>query len=166
MTRASLMLALPLLFVAAALDGSAASVSDALTNTHNRVRKNHGAPPLTWSPTVATSAQHWADNLRSKGCILQHSGSAKYGENLAAGTSSMMTPEHAVEMWAEEEKEYSFKKGGFSMKTGHFTQVVWKDTKSVGCGSTQCKGLTIWVCQYDPPGNVEGEYARNVQPPK
>ena len=54
--------------------------------------------------------------------------------------------------------------GGFSMETGHFTQLVWKGTKSVGCGKATCNGLDIYVCNYDPAGNWERQYKQNVLP--
>ena len=31
-------------------------------------------------------------------------------------------------------KDYNFNKPGFDMKTGHFIQVVWKNTTKVGYG--------------------------------
>jgi hypothetical protein len=37
-------------------------------------------------------------------------------------------------------------------------------TSHLGCGAASCKGMRIWVCQYDPPGNVDGEYRANVLP--
>jgi hypothetical protein len=97
------------------------------------------------------------------GCFLQHSGGPN-GENLAAGTSGTLTPEGVAGMWYEESRHYSFARGGFSMKTGHFTQVVWRATQELGCGRSSCNGLDIFVCQYGPPGNVEGEYRQNVLP--
>lgn len=80
---------------------------------------------------------------------------------------------------------YNFNKPtGFSEETGHFTQLVWKGTREVGCAAVDC-GLTDpdgdgekkwsraqgWyvVCEYMPGGNVVGakddlEYFRtNVQ---
>jgi hypothetical protein len=51
------------------------------------------------------------------------------------------------------------------MDTGHFTQVVWRATTHVGCGTASCTGLVLWVCNYDPPGNVERGYRANVLPP-
>jgi len=47
---------------------------------------------------------------------------------------------------------------------GHYTQVVWAETTSVGCGYAICNGRDLvpsWtgdnagylVCQYSPPGN-------------
>ena len=85
--------------------------------------------------------------------------------NLAAGTSGTLDAAAVVGMWTDEESAYDFRRGGFSMDTGHFTQVVWRDTREVGCGTASCKGLDIFVCNYDPPGNVEGGYRENVKPP-
>jgi uncharacterized protein YkwD len=138
--------------------------AQALVDAHNRVRATHCAPPLKWSAKVAASAQKWADTLRGKGCALQHSG-GRYGENLAAGTTGLLDAAGVTGMWYGESKKYSFHHPGFSMSTGHFTQVVWRDTKELGCARAQCSGLDVWVCQYDPPGNVEGQYRENVLAP-
>jgi hypothetical protein len=67
-------------------------------------------------------------------------------------------------MWYDEVGSFDFDEGGFSKKTGHFTQVVWRGTKQIGCGVSQCNGMDVWVCQYDPPGNVRGQYRDNVLP--
>ncbi|PSN37306.1 Venom allergen 3 [Blattella germanica] len=45
--------------------------------------------------------------------------------------------------------------------TGHYTQVVWADTKYVGCGFIAYKKTDDWytkyyVCNYGPGGNIEG----------
>ncbi|MGE3455278.1 MAG: CAP domain-containing protein, partial [Kofleriaceae bacterium] len=101
--------------------------------------------------------------LKANNCGFDHS-NGKYGENLAAATIGALTPESVVTMWYDELKGYSFKQPGFSMQTGHFTQVVWRGTKQVGCGSAQCNGLEIWVCEYDPPGNWHGQYREHVLP--
>jgi uncharacterized protein YkwD len=135
----------------------------ALVEAHNRLRAKHCAPPLEWSKKIAASAQKWAGHLHQI-CALQHSG-GQYGENLAAGTSGMLDENRVVSMWYDESKHYNYKSGGFSMKTGHFTQVVWKETRALGCAKTSCNGLDVWVCQYDPPGNVEGFYRGNVAAP-
>jgi uncharacterized protein YkwD len=144
---------------ATALDAQA----QLLLDTHNRYRAQHCAAPLTWSPKLAQAAQLWANTLKAKGCAFEHSGGPT-GENLAAGTSGALDAKATVAMWYDEIKGYSFKQPGFSMQTGHFTQVVWRGTTSVGCGMSQCKGLDIWVCEYDPPGNWEGQYREQVLP--
>ena len=143
----------------------AAPAGDAerLVAAHNKVRALHCAQPLTWSPKLAQVAQQWANSLRDQGCKFGHSG-GKFGENLAAGTTGAMDPESVVTMWYDEVKGYSFKQPGFSMQTGHFTQVVWRGTTQVGCAMAQCKGNDVWVCEYDPPGNWEGQYREQVLP--
>jgi hypothetical protein len=50
------------------------------------------------------------------------------------------------------------------MQTGHFTQLVWVGTQRLGCGVAQCADMDVWVCRYDPPGNVQGRYQDNVLP--
>lgn len=130
---------------------------------HNQLREKHCAPAMTWSDEVARVAQKWADGLGRR-CQLEHSGSDTYGENLAAGSEELMDAAHVADMWYAEVEKYDFKKGGFSMQTGHFTQLVWKESTRLGCGVSACKGLRIWVCNYDPPGNVQGEYHQNVLP--
>ena len=139
------------------------TMATALLAEHNAARAQHCAPPLTWSPKLAAVAQAWAEHLRDHRCGFDHSRS-RYGENLAAGSTGMLDAAAIVGMWTEERAGYDFARGGFSMDTGHFTQVVWRGTTQVGCGSVTCNGMDVWVCNYDPPGNVAGDYADNVQP--
>jgi uncharacterized protein YkwD len=134
-----------------------------LVDAHNRVRAAHCAPPLAWSAQLAKVAQGWADKLRDAGCAFEHS-RTRYGENLAAGTAGALDAGSVVEMWYREVDQYDFKRAAFSMDTGHFTQVVWVGTTKLGCGVASCKGMEIWVCNYDPPGNVQTLYRRNVLP--
>jgi uncharacterized protein YkwD len=145
-----------------ALQGPAA-IAQRFVDAHNRVRAKHCAGPVSWSPKLADVAQKWANTLRDKGCVFGHSGGS-YGENLAAGTEGVLDPEATVKMWYDEIQKYRFPDGGFSMQTGHFTQVVWRGTTSVGCGHVTCNGNDIWVCNYDPAGNWEGQYRENVLP--
>jgi uncharacterized protein YkwD len=145
--------------------GNLPADAQAFVDSHNKLRAKHCAGALTWSAKLAQFAQQWANTLRDKNCMFGHSGNQQYGENLAAGTIGAMDPTSVVQYWYDEIKDYSFKNGGFSMQTGHFTQVVWRGTTQVGCGHSQCKGMDIWVCEYDPAGNWEGQYKQNVLPP-
>ncbi len=138
------------------------SIAQRFVAAHNADRAKHCAPPLTWSPKLEQVAQKWADSLRTQGCKFGHSGNNSYGENLAAGSSGILDPEATVKMWYDEIAKYKFPDGGFSMETGHFTQVVWKGTSQVGCGKSTCNGMDIWVCNYEMAGNWEGQYRDNV----
>ncbi|MCP3907230.1 MAG: secretion protein [Oceanicoccus sp.] len=131
---------------------------------HNEYRVLHRAATVSWSNTVAASAQGYANT-----CPSGHSSSG-YGENLAWASYSM-DESQVVKMWYDEEPLYDYTNPGFSSGTGHFTQVVWKSTTEIGCAlSTGCDAnwpymANAWVCQYNPPGNYTGRFAENVSPP-
>lgn len=53
-----------------------------------------------------------------------------------------------------------------SFASGHFTQMVWKGSEQLGCGSvTTSSGALYVVCNYSPPGNYIGEFVANVLQP-
>ncbi|XP_051513474.1 uncharacterized protein glipr2 isoform X2 [Myxocyprinus asiaticus] len=136
-------------------------------NTHNALRKQHGAPPLTINKNLCRSSQAWAEHLLSIR-TLKHS-NKDYGENLYyawASATKKLTGREAVESWYSEIKDYNFCRPGFSSKTGHFTQVVWKDTKEIGVGLATDGTTTFVVGQYLPAGNITnaGYFQRNVLP--
>lgn len=97
-----------------------------------------------------------------------------YGENLAEGYTNITS---AIDAWAIESSQYKYSPPtGFSEKTGHFTQLVWKATTDVGCGVADCSANLgesgkafgwFLVCEYWPPGNVVGDhneyFKENVQ---
>ena len=132
--------------------------------SHNARRAKHCAAPLRWSAEAAAVAQRWANGLAARGCVMQHS-NGKLGENLAMIMGGTLTPEQVVAMWYDEVAQYDFSAPGFSMQAGHFTQVVWRGTAAVGCGKAACAGGgEMWVCNYDGPGNWEGQFPANVVP--
>lgn len=109
------------------------------------------AAPLTWSSTLANFAQ-----TVSNTCVMQHSG-GPYGENLAMGTRLSCT--RGVKLWTDEESSYG---GGYSPSSGHYSQVVWKGTKRVGCATRACGGSNLITCEYEPRGNIIGQFGQNV----
>ena len=145
-----------------------------MTAATNAVRHAVSTPPpspalpdMTWSPDIAKIAQAYADNLASQGCILVHSHTAGYGENIAEFGGKAATPEEVVTAWASEGACYTYgpitandscpctpSSGG---ACGHYTQVVWRGTTEVGCGVATCPGKEVWVCNYKPPGNILGQ---------
>ncbi len=118
---------------------------------HNRARNDVGVPALTWSDELADSAQIWAEYMARTGNF-KHS-EVQYGENLSSCDDLV---EVAVGYWIDEKKFY--RPGSPStLECGHYTQVVWRNTKRLGAGKAQGDGTTFWVCQYDPPGNFRGK---------
>lgn len=47
---------------------------------------------------------------------------------------------------------------------GHFTQLVWKDTKELGIGFYENDKIAVLVAIYRPPGNYDGEELEQVLP--
>ncbi|HOS38374.1 MAG TPA: CAP domain-containing protein [Spirochaetota bacterium] len=145
---------------AAAPDGFAREITD----RHNHFRKMHGAPALSWSPAINAYAQEWADRLARED-RMYHRSPNKYGENIywiSGGRPGGASP---VNSWYAEIKDYDFRRPGFSMGTGHFTQVVWAGSTELGCGrATSRRGGTYVVCNYNPPGNYAGRFPANVRP--
>ncbi len=132
---------------------------------HNKVRADVKVNALEWSEDLAKFAQEWADHLATEGCNMQHrphSGewSQKYGENIFWGMGRDYSALDASKSWYSEIKDYTYGKlnGSNWYKTGHYTQMVWKNTTHVGIGIAICSdGAIIIVANYDPPGNYMGE---------
>ncbi|MCI5139186.1 MAG: hypothetical protein D3922_12405, partial [Candidatus Electrothrix sp. AR1] len=55
-------------------------------------------------------------------------------------------------------KYYDYATNSCHSVCGHYTQVVWRSTKEVGCGMASCNDKAqLWVCQYNPRGNMLGQ---------
>ncbi|XP_071801937.1 uncharacterized protein [Asterias amurensis] len=135
---------------------------------HDKLRENHGAPPLKLNKDLTAHAQQWADHLAATNTMV-HSKQQEYGENIAMKYSSAGTEfsgQEATDDWYSEVKDYSFSRPGFHSGTGHFTQVIWKDTKELGIAKAIAgNGRVFVVANYRPPGNVMGRFPENVLPP-
>jgi hypothetical protein len=145
-------------FVAGLASSPAFAVSSsdaqALLNAHNAYRAKHCVPGLTWSSQLAAEAQQWADACPSNG--FKHSpgawqGENGYGENLSWGTNQ--SAQGAVDNWYREISQYNFNAPAYSNAVGHFTQLIWRNSKQLGCGMSVCNGMQYWVCRYSPTGN-------------
>jgi len=122
----------------------------------NAARAKVGAPPLEWSDKLAATAQEWADHLISTGGF-EHHPKSKFGENLFEMRGGKSTPAQVVDRWLEEAANYNYKSNKCKGQCGHYTQVVWKATKEVGCAVASRGNREVWVCEYNPPGNYIGQ---------
>jgi len=126
---------------------------------HNHWRTRVNVPALTWSPMLANVAQQWANQLQSRGCPMQHSHNNNYGENLAAFSNMNASPQMVAGMWADERVDYNHNNNSCraGKQCGHYTQMVWRETKELGCGVAACGNQQVWVCNYAPAGNYIGQ---------
>lgn len=131
-------------------------IAQEMLAAHNSVRARHGVPPLRWSDELAKYAQKWAHTLIARGEFSHHR-NLQYGENLFEVSGGSATADEVVSGWAAEAKKYNYRNNTCSGRCGHYTQIVWRDTKMVGCGMARDRGREVWVCNYEPAGNIMGE---------
>ena len=128
-------------------------------------RADHGADPLEYDPDLADDAQEYAQYL-SENNLWRHDPNLNalgQGENLAMYSDSRLGSTETeniystrgLDSWYNEvHTEHYFRdfdvEDGPPSGTGHFTQVVWKGTTNLGCGTSG----RILVCRYSPPGNM------------
>lgn len=147
-----------------------------MTKAHNTVRSDLGLPRVAWSDELAVFAREWAQYLADRnGCGMLHRPSKGknaqlYGENLywasairlpnGARKVQNISPRQVVSSWVSERRHYDHaqKRCRWGKSCGHYIQVVWKNTRRIGCGMATCSDMSqIWVCNYDPPGNYRGQ---------
>lgn len=81
-------------------------------------------------------------------------------------TCAFFLARDAVRSWYDESLLYNYNQAKFSFKTGQFTQLVWKDTKSLGIAwASSNEGNVYIVANYSPAGNVRKQFTDNVLPP-
>ncbi len=146
-----------------------------MLEAHNKARAAVGINALAWSSKMTKYAEEWAKHLaNNKDCTMIHRVEADNnplgaGENLywaspvkwsdgRTETQSIGTKDVA-QSWGEEKAYYNYDANTCAKgkQCGHYTQMVWNTTLEVGCGMAFCpdKGQ-IWVCNYNPPGNIIG----------
>lgn len=130
-----------------------------MLETHNEWRRQLGLDELAWSESLAQSAQAWAEHLATTSCDMTHSQDRDYGENLAWSAGRRLSPDRVVNLWGHEKRHYDPKTNRCAERQicGHYTQMVWKDTRELGCGRAICGGAEVWACHYWPQGNIRGE---------
>jgi pathogenesis-related protein 1 len=142
--------------------------STAMLAAHNRWRSEVGVPDLVWSESLAQAAQSWANHLSSSGCCaMSHSGSG-YGENIYKVSAVVWSngrreiqsrsAQQIVDGWATEAKDYDYENNTCNGICGHYTQIIWRDSTELGCAVAICPDKAqMWVCNYAPVGNIEGQ---------
>ena len=120
----------------------------------NKYRKNHRAPPLTYSQTLANKAQKWADggkfgyDMTSRG---------KYGQLIEWDVKDELPNfTSVIKHWHDNAKDFDFARGRSKTgKTLHdFTQIVWKKAHMVGCARSEMFGSTYYVVWMDSDGVI------------
>jgi len=158
----ALLLTLPLLVGATSLT---ASFDQPILEAHNRERAALGVPRLRWNADLARAAGQRASDVARNGRfghILGHLHGGP-GENLWAGTRGVYAPQAMVQRWSDEKRNFrpgifpDNSRTGKVADVGHYTQMVWRATRDVGCARAASDTEDILVCFYTEPGNFLGE---------
>jgi glioma pathogenesis-related protein 2 len=110
--------------------------------THNECRIKHGVPPLKLNRRLCKYSEEWAKVIAARG-VLAHRSNSEYGENIFCAWSSNANSNtdvngvEPVENWYSEASHHVFGKEPTTLKTGHFTQVVWRDSRELGVGKAK-----------------------------
>ena len=155
-------------------DGRKAVRSDAVMRAtvlaaQNRARAAYGSTPLLWNDALAADALAYARTLAREnrfGHDPQRGAKVRQGENLWMGTRGAFDYATMAAGWVDERKD--FKPGRFPDVSrtgnwgvvGHYTQIVWPGTTSVGCAVASSAADDFLVCRYLPAGNVMGPVMR------
>ena len=135
-----------------------------LTNIY---RKNHHVPPLKLNPELNEIAINWANHLAEIGDLEHSDNSYKgdiLGENIFMCYGEEVNGKEMVKDWYDEIHNYNFKEE-YQIGKGHFSQMIWKDSKEVGFGFAVAEdGSYFGVANYYPAGNIMGLFVKNVLP--
>ena len=135
-------------------------------DSHNNYRARHHVGKLVLDKELCDIAQKYAEQLARTGSF-QHSHNTFHGdnmgENLFACYGMKISGKMMTDDWYNEVNQYDFNNPGYISGTGHFTQIVWRDSKNVGFGYAQARdGYYYGVANYYPAGNFIGEFDSNV----
>ena len=134
-------------------------------DAHNKYRNIHHVGPLKLNKDLCRIAENYARQLTNMG-YLQHSENCykgdTLGENLFYCYGQDPSGAEVTKNWYGEVKNHNYS-GDWKSNTGHFTQIIWKETKEVGFGKCKDKRGQIYVVgNYYPAGNIIGFFKYNV----
>ncbi|CAF1012137.1 unnamed protein product [Adineta steineri] len=139
---------------------------------HNFYRKKHCTPPLVLDPALNDIAQSYAEHLAAIDTYV-HSGTRFNGQWMGENLSgldgrkfSYDTGAAPTNSWYNEIQSYNWSNPGIAKATGHFTQLIWKDTTRLGIGRARSNtSNTVFVVgNYFPGGNLPGQFEKNALP--
>lgn len=138
-----------------------------MLDAHNGERAQVGVPALEWDEALAADAARYAADMAQTGAF-RHSprGSRAIpsGENLWMGPRRLYGYSVMVSAFADEKKLFraagklpDLSTSGRWQDVGHYTQMIWRGTRKVGCALGEGANYEYLVCRYFPAGNAFGQ---------
>jgi uncharacterized protein YkwD len=145
-----------------------ALLEQAMLEGQNAARAGVGVPPLVWNGALAADALAYAKQMAATGRFAhadQPQGPGREGENLWTGTRAAYRYREMVDDWVAEKRFFKngvtpdFSTTGNYEDVAHYTQIIWRGSRGVGCALASNAADDYLVCRYSPPGNVVGQKA-------
>jgi len=147
-------------------------LNEILLQEQNKYRLLHNSRNLSLDNKIIKDASTYAESLtKNSELIFEPSGiyyntDEKYGENIFYCNKKTCKDQNvtlAVTTWYEESLNYNYDTNEGIEGTHNFTQMIWKNTKKIGCGLGEKNDESyVIVCFYYPKGNIVNEYKDNV----
>ena len=153
-------------------DSELETIRKNILTRHNYHRKRHQVDNLVRNSEIEKIAQSYSEKLASERQMYHSNNNyngQSLGENLYAcwGSYQMsVNGNDATDDWYSEVSLYDFNNPGYKSGVGHFTQLVWKGSKQLGCGASCQNNYCSVTCNYFPAGNYLNQFASNVFPLK
>lgn len=121
---------------------------------HNEYRARHSVPAMSISMKLCVSAQEWANHLASRNELYYPPQRIfNFGQNIfccvEASLVASISGQEVATYWYSSIKRYDYYKRPSLLHTnvncGHFTQIVWKNSKFMGVGKSTSKTGKIFV---------------------
>ena len=127
-----------------------------ILTAHNMVRAELKIEPLVWDCALELTAQKWA-----KRGVTHHDDDISFGESIFVASSPTQPIGSVVVRWMTERPNWENRVGKCApgKVCNHYTQIVWRATRRLGCGINRDatgKWKLFLVCHYDPAGNSGG----------
>lgn len=151
-----------------------ALLRDVVLGMHNDERDSLGLSPLVWDSALALDAARYARQMAATSRF-QHSSkssrSVPSGENLWMGPRRLYDYEVMIGSFLDEKP--MFRRGGKLpdisstgrwQDVGHYSQIIWRSTRKVGCALAEGANYDYLVCRYFPAGNAFGRGPLDTDP--
>lgn len=137
-----------------------------MLDAHNGERAALGLPLLQWDDALTADAARYAAEMARSG-VFRHSPrtgrAVPSGENLWMGSRRLYGYQAMVGSFLDEKrftriagKLPDLSSTGRWQDVGHYTQMIWRGTKKIGCALGEGANADYLVCRYFPAGNAFG----------
>lgn len=119
----------------------------------NSIRKKHQVNPLEYDANLESQARSVAIKMKEMNACNYDNNEKNYFSEVFSSTITRLSESQVVESWYETAYHYDFKKKKFNLSginAEPMINLLWDETRKVGCGRVCCVGRELWVCDFFP----------------